>query len=194
MINRKATYDNIRKSFGKLSVSQVEGFEAVFNEFEKQKLADSRYLAYILATIWHEVNKTMQPIEEYGKGKGRRYGQRFRYNGEKYTNTLNLFYGRGHTQNTWIDIYEKLTEAAKKQGYDWDFVNHPELLLQMEPSIWATFYAMQAGLYTGRKLSQYFNTTTNDPINARKIINGTDKAVLIAGYYEKFLQSIQRTN
>lgn len=187
MINRKETYENIRLTFGNLSAKQVEGFESIFNEFERQKLIDFRFLAYILATIWHEVNKTMQPIEEYGKGKGRKYGQRVWYNGKRYTDILNIFFGRGHTQNTWRDIYEKLTIAAKAQGYSWDFVNHPELLLQMDPSIWATFYAMQSGLYTGKKLSDFFNSKISDPKNARRIINGTDKSLLIASYYQKFL-------
>ncbi len=191
MINRKLTYDNIRLAFGKLSSSQVDGFEAIFDEYEKQEINDFRFLSYILSTIWHEVNKTMQPIEEYGRGKGRKYAQRVRYNGTRYTSTLNIFYGRGHTQNTWIDIYEKLTVVAKKQGYAWDFVKQPELLLEMKPSIWATFYAMQNGLYTGRKLSHYFNAKTSDSINSRKIINGTDKAILISGYYDKFLKCIK---
>lgn len=190
MINRKATYENIRLSFGKLSSKQVEGFEAIFNEFERQKLTDFRFLAYILATIWHEVNKTMQPIEEYGKGKGKKYGQRVWYNGKRYTDIQHIFYGRGHVQNTWRDIYEKLTIAAKKQGYNWDFVNHPELLLEMEPSIWATFYAMQSGLYTGKNLNDFFNHKINDPVNARRIINGTDKAILIARYYYSFYKCI----
>lgn len=191
MINRKSTYDNIRLVFGKLSTKQVEGFEAIFDEYEKQNISNKSWLAYILATIWHEVNKTMQPIEEYGKGKGKKYGQRVWYNGKRYTDISNIFYGRGHTQNTWRDIYEKLTIAAKKQGYDWDFVNHPELLLQMKPSIWATFYAMKTGLYTGKKLSDYFNEKITDPKNARRIINGTDKAILISRYYDLFFKSIR---
>lgn len=189
-INRTETYNNIRKAFGKLSTKQVEGFEAIFSEFEKQKLTDKRHLAYMLATIWHEVAKTMQPIEEFGKGKGKKYGKRVWYNGKQYDDVPHIYYGRGHVQNTWRDIYEKLTAAAKKQGYNWDFVNDPELLLNMEPSIWATFYAMQSGLYTGKKLSDYFNSRISDPRNARKIINGTDKAILIAGYYDKFLKCL----
>ena len=192
MINRKLTYDNIRKAFGKLSSKQVEGFEAIFNEYERLKLTDFRYLGYILATIWHEVNKTMQPIEEYGRGKGLKYGQRVWYNGTRYNDILHIFYGRGHTQNTWRDIYKKLTIAAKKEGLNWDFENHPELLLQMEPSIWATFYAMRTGLYTGRKLSDYFNDKVNSPTMARKIINGTDKAILIKDYHLKFMNCLRK--
>lgn len=187
MINRKETYALIRKEFGKLSTGQVVGFEAIFDMFELLKWSDKRHLAYILATIWHEVNKTMQPIEEYGKGKGLRYGKRVWYNNTPYTDVPHIYYGRGLTQNTWRDIYLKLTKANNK---GWDFVHEPELLLKMECSVWATFYAMSTGLYTGVKLSTYFNTTKTDPTNARKIINGTDKAILIKGYYDKFLNSI----
>ena len=35
---------------------------------------DLRWLAYMLATTFHETARTMQPIEEYGKGKGKTYG------------------------------------------------------------------------------------------------------------------------
>lgn len=187
MINRQKTYENIRKNFGTLNQKQVEGFEAIFDEYERLKWNNKKYLAYILATIWHEVNKTMQPIAEYGKGKRRDYGKRLRYNRHLYNHTTNIFYGRGHTQNTWIDIYEKLTAANIEA---WDFVKNPDLLLEMQPSIWATFYSMEKGLYTGKKLSDYFQSLEN-PISARKIINGKDKAELIATYYYKFLKSIK---
>lgn len=191
ILNRTDTYAEIRKAFGKLSTKQVEGFEAIFDEFERLKISDKRFLAYILATVWHEVVKTMQPIEEIGRGRGKKYGKRIRYNGMPYLDVPHIYYGRGHVQNTWRDIYEKLTSAAKKQGFDWDFVNKPDLLLQMQPSIWATFYAMQSGLYTGRKLSDYFSAKTNDPRGARKIINSLDKALLIESYYLKFLKSLR---
>lgn len=189
MINRSKTYENIKKNFGlkSLNQKQVEGFEAVFDEFERREMNDYRMLSYILATIWHEVGKTMQPIEEIGKAKGLKYGKRVWYDGRIYTDVPHIYYGRGLTQNTWRDIYEKLTKANTR---GWDFVNNPDLLLQMEPSIWATFHAMTIGLYTGRKLSQYFNDKIIDPVGARKIINGTDKAELIAGHYAKFLKSI----
>ena len=67
-------------------------------------------------------------------------------------------------------------------------------MLQNEPSIWATFYGMRTGLFTSKKLSDYFNEDKSDPINARRIINGTDKAKLICEYYNKFLNSIQGKN
>jgi putative chitinase len=53
------------------------------------------------------------------------------------------------------------------------------------------FIGMHEGLFTGKKLSQYFNEVTEDPISARKIINGKDKAKMIAGYYYEFKNALQ---
>lgn len=190
-INRPATFSNIIKNFGKLKQRQVDSFNLFFDEWDG---VDKRHLAYILATVWHETDKTMQPIEEYGKGKGLRYGGKVWFDNKPYTDTDNIFYGRGHTQNTWRDNYDKLTKANKR---GWNFVKNPELLLKNEPSIWATFFAMTNGLYTGKKLRHYFSPDRNDPILARSIINGKkkgellpDKAELIKTYYDKFLNSI----
>lgn len=194
MINRKHFYDTVRPSLfkGSMSQLQVQGMEAILNEWDKQALTDVRHLAYILATTYHETAHTMQPIAEYGKGKNYDYGKKLKMGGGPgkripYTTPDQIYYGRGHTQNTWFENYQALTKAAKKAGKDWDFLNNPELLLQMEPSIWATFYGMNTGLYTGKKLSDYFNANVSDPLNARRIINGKDKADLIAGYYRLFL-------
>jgi hypothetical protein len=49
---------------------------------------------------------------------------------------------------------------------------------------------MIAGSYTGRRLSHYINPTKEDWVGARRIINGTDKAGLIAGYARRFHQAI----
>lgn len=178
MINRKQTFTNIINNFGKLKQSQVDSFNLIFDEYEKLGWTDKRHLSYLIATCWHETAKTMLPIEEYKKGKGKAYSRL--ENGISY-------YGRGHVQVTWLVNYAALTRANKK---GWDFVNKPELLLQNEPSIWATFYGMRVGLFTSKKLSDYFNEEKSDPINARRIINGTDKAELILGYYNKFFNSI----
>jgi predicted chitinase len=94
-----------------------------------------------------------------------------------------IYYGRGHTQNTWYENYEALTKANTK---GWDFLNKPELLLQMEPSIWASFYAMFSGLYTGRKFSNFDSSKPVFYLKCRGIINGSDRADLIAVYAEKF--------
>ena len=163
--------------------SQIEGINMLIHAGSS---LSREALAYLLATVLHESAFTMQPIEEYGKGKGRKYGRKVKMDGTPYTTPDHIYYGRGYTQNTWYENYDKLTRANSR---GWDFLNHPELLLQPEPSAWASVYAMTTGLYTGRKLSQYFNGK-NDPVNARKIVNGLDRAENIAGYYAKFLECL----
>jgi len=49
---------------------------------------------------------------------------------------------------------------------------------------------MMRGLFTGKKLNDYFNANTCDWLNARRIINGTDHAELIAGYAQKFYNAL----
>jgi len=102
MINRKFFFDYIRQSLhgGRLKSSQVSGYEHFLDYWERHQLKDVRWLAYVLATTYHETDKKMQPIAEYGKGKGRSYGKVDPETGEVY-------YGRGYVQLTWKTNYEK---------------------------------------------------------------------------------------
>ena len=179
MIGRAAFYKSIRPLFGKLKQSHVDGMDAVLTAWETSGLTDLRWLSYMLATDYHETAATMQAIEEYGKGKSREYGV-------PHPKTGKIYYGRGLVQLTWYANYLKM---GKLLGID--LVNKPELALQMDIAVQIMFEGMTtgksfAGDFTGKHLGNYFNKTTDDPFNARRIINGTDKAKLIVGYYEKF--------
>jgi len=169
-INRPATFALIKSNFGVLKQSQVDAFNLFFDKWDG---VDKRYLAYILSTVWHETAKTMLPIEEWGKGKDKKYE--------------GIYYGRGYVQLTWLENYKK---ATAKNTKGWNFVLHPELALQTEPAIWICFEGMEKGWFTGKKLSDYFNSEKSDPINARRIINGIDCANLISELYNKFYKSI----
>lgn len=161
-----------------ISDKQQEGVDTLVNAFTGY---DKRYLAYVLATAYWETGQTMQPIEEYGKGKRHQYGIPD-VNGHTY-------YGRGFVQLTWKANYQAATDAAVPFGHDWDFVNHPELCLQLEPAAWVCKWGMLNGAFTGKKLSDYFGVNS-DPVNARKIINGLDQANKISGFYDLFLNAI----
>ncbi len=68
-INRKFFFDTVRNSLfdGKLKQSQVEGLTVFLDHWEKTTPeADDRWLAYILGTAHHEVDRKMKPIKEYG--------------------------------------------------------------------------------------------------------------------------------
>ena len=50
---------------------------------------------------------------------------------------------------------------------------------------------MLTGAFTGMSLSRFIKTgVTQEFVNARKIINGTDRDKLIAGYAAKFLDCL----
>lgn len=137
------------------------------------------WLAYVLATVYHETAATMLPIEEYGKGHGRPYGEPDPVTGQVY-------YGRGYVQLTWKDNYQKAQdvvfdiETLERGGVP--FVNSPDLSLLTLNAAQIAINGMAEGWFTGKKLSDYLNDDVTDYLSSRKIINGTDKAELIAAY------------
>ena len=163
-----------RESFGPIQTKELDGINALLAEMEGRGWQDRRWWAYVLATAWHETASTMAPIAEYGKGKGRAYG--------KPDAAGRAYYGRGFVQLTWQENYAKLGTLL---GID--LVGDPDLALQPGPAAEIMCLGMAEGLFTGKSLGDYFDADTDDPINARRIVNGTDKAVLIAGYYQKAL-------
>lgn len=177
---------------GQITQSQVEGINFKLDAWEKSGLTDIRWLAYMLATSYHETAKTMQPIEEYGKGRGKPYGQKLRHDRKPYTFPDKLYYGRGDVQLTWYENYEAM---GKLLGIP--LLEQPELALVPEISAKIMIEGMTRGKsnrgdFTGVSLENYFNATKDDPVHARRIINGLDKANLIASYHNKFLTAIKK--
>lgn len=188
--NRKLAYDwdKLRSHFGRLKQSQVDGFNAVLGAINAYGSPANKpaYTAYMLATAWHETAHTMLPIEEYGKGKGRPYGSRIDVHGGRYSNELPIFYGRGYVQLTWLTNY-----AFMKNRLGVDFVNKPEFALVPKHAANIMIVGMLEGSFTGKSLKTYIkNGLYNEFISARRIINGTDKDKLIAGYAVNFLDSL----
>jgi putative chitinase len=162
----KAFFDHVRRFFGPLSQPQVDGFMVILNATLSLPM---KHRAYVLATVFHETAKTMQPIAEYGKGKGKPYGKPAGPHGKAY-------YGRGYVQLTWLANYQKAALATGR-----DLVANPDLA--MEPDIASVILVrgMTEGWFTGKKLSDFTSYTA-----MRAIVNGTDKAALIAGHAEVF--------
>lgn len=189
-INRKKFFDGVRNvPFSKkLTQGQVSGMSTILDEWDRRKLTDLRWLAYMLATPFHEVGQTMQPIREGFKDTDALARAYVKRNGYKYAVVINgqVYYGRGLVQLTWVTNYEAMTKLLKAAGYDVDLVKNPELALRTDIAVFIMFEGMIRGTFTGKKLSNYFNAKVNDPIGARRIINGTDKAALIAGYHKQF--------
>lgn len=193
MIYRKHFFDTVRDNLfgGSMNQGQVRGMEAILREWEKRELTDLRWLAYMLATAYHETAKTMAPIEEYGKGKGYRYGKKIKRSGIPYSLPDKLYYGRGYVQLTWYENYETMGRLLHQ-----DFLNQPELALVPEIAAEIMFEGMTKGNsnfgdFTGKSLENYFNDKKEDWLNARRIINRLDKADLVAGYAKKFYAAVK---
>jgi putative chitinase len=191
MIDRDKFFTSVRASLfgGSLSQSQVDGMNYLLNIweafFEKPNPRDgNNWLAYCLATVFHETGKAMIPVEEVGKGGGQPYGAP--------TGPYNkAYYGRGHVQLTWEDNYKKgQSQLLKNYGLEVAIYPQPDLMLEDRPSALILYDGMSVGWFTGVGLPQYFNSTTEDPYNARKIVNGLDQASAIQGYYEQFKSAI----
>jgi putative chitinase len=193
MINRKHFFDTIRASLfkGSMTKDQVGGMDSILTTWETEGLLDLRWLAYMLATTFHETARTMQPVEEYGKGKGYKYGKKIKRSGIPYTLPDKLYYGRGYVQLTWYENYENMGRLLSV-----DLLNNPELALQPVIASKIMFEGMTKGDssfgdFTGKSLENYFNDKKEDWVSARRIINGKDKAELIAGYGKKFMGALK---
>lgn len=151
---------------------------------EEQKIIDlnsiysisNDQLAYVLATVKHETAGTFKPIAEYGKGKGKKYG---------IPNNGHVYYGRGFVQLTWSWNYAKFGKLLNI-----DLLNVPDAAMDTETAGKILYIGMIKGLFTGKKLDDYINDKEVDYINARRIINGTDKDTLIASYASDYRKKL----
>jgi len=179
-------YDVVRKTIT-LTNENVRGFEFLLQEGVNRKVPLND-LAYILATAFHETAHRMQPIAEYGKGKGRKYGVRGKYG--------QVPYGRGYVQLTWDYNYEKADKELKMGGA---LLKNFDKALEPQYAAPILFKGMEQGWFTGKKLRDFIDTIDEDDVEdgreyeeGRRIINGVDKKKLIAQYaliFEKGLKA-----
>ncbi|CZT36120.1 hypothetical protein [Rhizobium sp. 9140] len=181
---------------GRLTPGQVAGMEEILSAWEASGLTDLRWLAYMLATAFHETGRAMQPVVEnlnysaaglratfpkyftaaqansYArkpeKIANRAYANRIG-NGSEASGDGWRYRGRGLVQITGRDNYRTYgIEGA------------PDTALEPKTAVRIMFDGMVHGRFTGKKLSDYLNSKSADWVGARRIINGNDKAEDIA--------------
>ena len=64
-------------------------------------------------------------------------------------------------------------------GHEVDLVNHPELVCQPDIAALIAVIGMRDGNFTSHSLEDFFTPNVSDWFNARTIINGHDRAVII---------------
>lgn len=178
-----------------LDQGEVDGCEAVINAFEG---CPTSWVAYALATTYHETAGTMRPIRERGSNsyltrnydvtgrdpeRARRYGNTQPGDGAKYC-------GRGFVQLTWKSNY---AWASSEVGVD--LVAQPDLAMRPDIAAAVLRKGVELGRFNGHGhgLGYYLphdQGQTNQFIAARRTVNITDKARLIAGYAQQFQSAL----
>lgn len=201
-MNSKAFFDSIRQSLfsGKLNQGIVDTANSILTACTKYNVTDPYQIAYVLATAKHEAyhpeyNSNWDPVREgYAKtnaGAIKAVTQLF--NAGKIRENYALpkanglsYYGRGLVQITHPGNYIAI---GRRLGID--LYGNPDLALSREVAADILVVGMKEGIYTGKKLSNYFTATVHDNLNARRIINGTDQQARIAAFADKFLVALK---
>ncbi|WP_312795532.1 glycoside hydrolase family 19 protein [Tianweitania sp.] len=170
-MDRRVFYAGVREKLGALKQDQVDGFERYLDEGERRGTPLDR-LAYIIATVFWETARTMQPVKEaFWKNEAWRQAN------------LRYFpwYGRGDVQLTWEENYRKAGTAIGE-----DLIKNPDAALLPANAVKIAFEGMEKGWFTGKSLSDYLDGVDESDdedlrefANARRVVNGTDKQIEI---------------
>ncbi|NSX90015.1 MULTISPECIES: hypothetical protein [Rhizobium/Agrobacterium group] len=183
---------------GRLRAAQLAGIKTILAGCAKAvPQSEARWLAYMLATSFHETAATMQPVREtlaasdaeaiarldraFAAGRlpmvRKPYWQRDT-DGKSWL-------GRGFVQLTHRRNYEAMSVLT---GID--LVERPERAMETEVATAILIHGMIAGSFTGRRLADFFGAQREDWEGARAIINGSDRARLVAGHARAFHRAL----
>lgn len=193
MTNRANFFSYLRSSrmFGpKLDQSEVDGIVAILDACANWPVS---WTAYALATAYHETAHTMLPIKEYGSHK-----YLDKYDTGKLAAALGntpeddddgqLYAGRGYVQLTGRANYAK---AERLLGLP--MLKNPDLAMRPDAAAKILRSGMETGWFTGKSLKNYLPAeigTAAQFTQARRIINGMDKAAQIAAYATHFQKAL----
>lgn len=168
-----------------LSTSEIDGVKAILAAAAGLQIS---WVAYMLGTAFLETAHSMQPIHEFGgpayfrrrydiEGQNpalaRRLGNTVPGDGVKYA-------GRGYVQLTGRANYFRAEQALGQP-----LIASPDLALRPDIAAGVMRRGMTEGWFTGKKLSDYL-PAAGGFVQARRIINGQDRADDIAEYARQF--------
>jgi len=154
----------------------------ILNAAKASGVTDIGQIAYILATAEHEshLGRWMEELASGQAYEGRGdLGNIYPGDGVKYK-------GRGYVQITGRTNYTRWGQRLSI-----NLVNRPTLASDKDIAAKILVQGMQDGTFTSRKLSHYINGSSRDFINARRIVNGTDRANDIAQIANRYLQALR---
>lgn len=193
-----------------LTQKQVDGVNLILNEAGRRK-TPTNYLAYAFATVFRETARRMEPVLETRQPNEEanpsvdqaiaRLESSFARGKLPWVKTPywrkdklgRSWLGRSYVQLTHLPNYEKMSKIT---GID--LVANPELAMRPDVALKILFDGMMLGSFTGGKFASYIDDIDeSDDLDraeyraARKIINGTESADLIAGYAILFERALR---
>ncbi|MBC7148197.1 MAG: hypothetical protein H5U22_02365 [Rhizobium sp.] len=193
-------FKSVRRALfsGRLTTAQVSGMTALIAGWRAlTDIDDPRRLAYCLATAFHETGGRMQPVRETFAPSDRAAMLRLEraYVAGRLPQVRTPYwradaegkswFGRGLVQITHRRNYERLSASIGV-----DLVGDPGRAMELDVAVRILVIGMRDGLFSGVKLADAFGRDTADWIGARRIVNGRDRAALVAGYGQAFLAAI----
>ncbi|KQZ12403.1 hypothetical protein ASD50_11610 [Mesorhizobium sp. Root552] len=163
-----------------LTQAQVDRLEAILARLDAKRI-ELAQAAYILATAYHESDR-FRTMEEYASGAA--YEGRATLGNTQPGDGVR-FKGRGFVQITGRRNY---TDWAKRLSVD--LVGNPALAARIDHATTILIDGMMLGTFTGRKLPDYVSGTKKDFVNARRVVNGIDRAALIANHARAFEKAL----
>lgn len=180
----KEFFAKVREGFGPMAQNQVNGLNALL---DATKALPIEHRAYVLATAWHETGPASSPLhmtprrEIWGPTPAQlRYEGRADL-GNTESGDGKRYMGRGYCQITGRRNYALASEIVGT-----DLVLNPDLALQPNIAAKIIVDGMVRGWFTGKKMADY-----DSFVDMRRVVNGTDKDDLIAGYANKFLAALR---
>lgn len=142
--------------------------------------------AYVLATAKHETGNFRWLREIWGPTKAQQ-----RYEGRKDLGNTQpgdgrMFAGRGFVHITGRRNYK---DWSGRLGIS--LIKNPEKAEELDIAARIIVEGMKLGTFTGKKLDDYITLQKSDFYNARRIVNGKDKAGLIAQYAKDYDEALK---
>lgn len=204
MPNEKGFFEYLRRGLMApiLTTQEVEGTQSILRAMKECPIS---HVAVALATAWHETAHTMQPIKERG---GNAYFFRMydpkggrprlaRENGNIFDGDGVKFPGRGYVQLTWRSNYARATTKLRELGIltaGESLVETPDLAMRHDVAAAILRWGMTEGWFTSKKFKDYLPASGPADKTAfkksRAIINGVDRAALIADYAVGFQEAL----
>lgn len=166
---------------------EKEAVEYLFNTFISERYSDLRLLAYALATVRIECGSNMVPVREGFKATDAQARAHVNRYGRAYAKAYPIagggdavYYGRGYVQLTWRKNY--LQEGIE---------DNPDKALEPEWAAQLLFKGLLDGRWNGQGHGLMYYLDRNDTYNARRTVNVTNKADIVADWYKDFLETLE---